>query len=172
MNSEIAPSFANAQFAKIEVPLLVEGEKPVIDLKPQDPALRNVLSQCIPSATATPTWTDSVTGLMWVKDSTSSEVTWNQASNYCSNLRLAGYSNWRLATIDELAGIYDQTPKENELVAALSDDCHVKGGVRIHSGACYSWSNSSGTAYYFGSDRGTVDNRSSYGALCVRRSGE
>ena len=33
--------FANAQFAKIEIPLLVEGEKPVIDLKPQDPALRN-----------------------------------------------------------------------------------------------------------------------------------
>jgi hypothetical protein len=58
-------------------------------------------------ATAAPTWTDKATGLMWAKDSTSSDVTWNEASNYCSNLRLAGYSNWRLATIDELAGISD-----------------------------------------------------------------
>lgn len=63
------------------------------------------------NAQAHATWTDPATGLMWAKDTNSSTVNWNQASNYCSNLRLAGHSDWRLPTIDELGGIYDSHVK-------------------------------------------------------------
>jgi hypothetical protein len=108
---------------------------------------------------------------MWAKDSTSGSVTWNQASEYCSNLRLAGYSNWRLATIDELAGIYDQTQDV--------DGCHVKGGIRFHP-YCGSWSNSTGSAsgealYFIFIEGGRytlpLDLSAEKMALCVRRSG-
>src|ERR1035437_10122075 len=49
-----------------------------------------------------PTWTDPATGLMWTKKDNGSDVDWNQASAYCSNLQLAGYKDWRLPNIEEL----------------------------------------------------------------------
>ena len=55
-------------------------------------------------------WVDSLTGLMWAaKDNGSKEVSWHKAMKYCRDLRLAGYSDWRLATIDELERIYDKS---------------------------------------------------------------
>ena len=119
-----------------------------------------------------PTWTDPATGLMWAGQDNGSDVTWNEASNYCSNLRLAGYSNWRLATNDELAGIYDETQNVN--------GWHTKGGIKL-SGCC-SWSGSAGTGltensyfnFTFLHGRG-FDTPFDYAnglALCVRRSGE
>ena len=56
-----------------------------------------------PGPQSATTWTDPATGLMWTKESNSTNVTWNQAKDYCANLHLGGYSNWRLATIDELS---------------------------------------------------------------------
>jgi len=48
-------------------------------------------------------WVDPDTGLMWAgKDNNGKDVNWRQATKYCRNLRLAGYSDWRLPTIDEL----------------------------------------------------------------------
>ena len=52
-------------------------------------------------------WIDPATGLTWTKGDNGSAVDWNQAKAYCSNLRLGGYSDWRLPTIDELQSIYD-----------------------------------------------------------------
>jgi hypothetical protein len=122
-------------------------------------------------AIALQTWTDPATGLMWTKDTSSSDVNWNQASSYCSNLRLASYSNWRLATIDELAGIYD--PTQN------ADGPSVKGGITFHKRDV--WSSSAGKAsgaawtFYFSTghrDSLQMVSRDSIHALCVRRSGE
>jgi hypothetical protein len=53
-------------------------------------------------------WTDSSTGLMWAARDNGKDVSWNKAIKYCRDLRLAGYSNWRLATVKELQGIYDK----------------------------------------------------------------
>ena len=60
---------------------------------------------------------------MWTRNG--SDVNWPQARDYCAKLTLAGYSNWRLATIDELAGIYDETQSGNS--------CHIKGGIKLHN---------------------------------------
>jgi hypothetical protein len=52
-------------------------------------------------------WTDPDTGLMWTKSDNGSDMNWYQANAYCSNLRLGGFSDWRLPTINELQAVFD-----------------------------------------------------------------
>jgi hypothetical protein len=54
-------------------------------------------------------WIDPATGLMWAGKDNGKDLTWKKAVNYCRDMRLAGYSDWRLATLDELEGIYDRS---------------------------------------------------------------
>ena len=82
------------------------------------------------------TWTDPPTGLMWAKKDSGSDITWQQATNYCRNLRLANHFDWRLASIEELQGIYD--PKANV------DGWHVKGNLQLSG---WEWSDSQGNAF-------------------------
>jgi hypothetical protein len=54
-------------------------------------------------------WIDPLTGLMWAgRDNFHKFIIYSEGTRYCHDLRLAHYSDWRLATIDELQGIYDQ----------------------------------------------------------------
>lgn len=45
---------------------------------------------------------------MWAARDNGKDLTWKQAVKYCRDLRLAGNSDWRLASIEELGGIYDR----------------------------------------------------------------
>ena len=54
-------------------------------------------------------WIDPTSGLMWAGKDNGKDVNWHKAMKYCQNLRLAGFSDWRLGTIDELFGIYDRS---------------------------------------------------------------
>jgi len=54
------------------------------------------------------TVTDRATALMWQKDGSPEGMMWSQAKEYINKLnreRFAGYSNWRLPTIEELASL-------------------------------------------------------------------
>jgi hypothetical protein len=53
-------------------------------------------------------WIDPSTGLMWAGRDNGRDVSWKKALRYCRDLRLARYSDWRLANIGELGGIYDK----------------------------------------------------------------
>ena len=53
------------------------------------------------------TITDNKTGLMWMKETASSQMNWKEALFYCENLEYAGYSDWRLPNIKELGSIVD-----------------------------------------------------------------
>jgi hypothetical protein len=86
-------------------------------------------------------WTDPATGLMWTRKDNGYALRWQPAVEYCRSLQLAGYSDWRLPSIDELKKIYNP----NAGVAcgpAGKMSCQIKGGIRLTTGVV--WSSSSG----------------------------
>ena len=77
-------------------------------------------------------WTDPATGLMWATRDNGSDVTWQGATDYCRNLQLAGHSDYRLATIDELHGIYDKNVKLfGQCCGGKKRPYHVKGNLQL-----------------------------------------
>jgi hypothetical protein len=50
---------------------------------------------------------DTQTNLMWAAKDNGSTITWANAKSYCGNYRGGGYTDWRMPTLDELAGLYD-----------------------------------------------------------------
>jgi hypothetical protein len=60
---------------------------------------------------------DTRTNLMWAAEDNGSNIIWASAKSYCLNYRGGGYTDWRMPTQDELAGLYD---KAN---AYKSSDC-------------------------------------------------
>jgi tetratricopeptide (TPR) repeat protein len=51
---------------------------------------------------------DTETNLMWAAKDNGRDVTWQEAKEYCENYRGGGYTDWRMPTQDELAGLYDK----------------------------------------------------------------
>ncbi len=61
---------------------------------------------------------DNTTGLMWQKDGSKYAYSWNEISQYIKELnqkKYAGYSDWRLPTIEELATLFKEKSQENKL---------------------------------------------------------
>ena len=86
---------------------------------------------------------DTKTGLMWgILDSRMTELytclTYEQGKLYAENLDIGGYTDWRLPTPDELAGIYNTSPAfpamedagtwywTSESHSSYSDGWHIK----------------------------------------------
>ena len=90
-------------------------------------------------------WVDPSTGLMWAGRDNGKAVTWGQAVKYCRDLRLAGYSDWRLATIDELEGLIDKNAYAPQRVANVTY-LHFNKGLKVNGGlvltAADQWSGS------------------------------
>lgn len=124
-------------------------------------------------------WIDPDTGLTWTKADNGSDINWNDAKAYCSNLRLGGYTDWRLPTIDELQSIYDPGI---DVLGYLPDVAvtwyvHVKGNLKLVN---VQWSSTQKNAREPLIFDFVTGKRSSYllgtryveHALCVRRSRE
>jgi hypothetical protein len=63
------------------------------------------------------TITDKVTGLMWQKGGSPSEMTFYDAGKYVEQLNsnlFSGYGNWRLPTMEELCSLLERDPNKNE----------------------------------------------------------
>jgi hypothetical protein len=56
-------------------------------------------------------WVDPSTMLMWAAKDNGRDVNWREAAKYCRELRLAGFSDWRLATVEELEALHDNAAK-------------------------------------------------------------
>jgi hypothetical protein len=50
---------------------------------------------------------DTQTNLMWANKDNGVGINWQDAKKYCENYRGGGYTDWRMPTQDELAGLYD-----------------------------------------------------------------
>ncbi len=74
-------------------------------------------------------WIDSSTGLMWAAKDNGKAMSWKGAVKYCRTLRVAGYSDWRLATLDELKGIYDENANAPGLAGKRAVTWHIKGNL-------------------------------------------
>jgi hypothetical protein len=111
-------------------------------------------------------WTDATTGLTWSIKDNGSSISPTQGNQYCRNLRLGGYSDWRLPTIDELEAIYDQKLRKQYKTSGpleLSDPCMLSGSTN-NSGEVWTFCFNSGSRNLGGgSGCGTSAN-----ALCVR----
>ena len=77
-------------------------------------------------------WTDPSTGLMWAAKDNGKDVSWKGATKYCHDLRLAGYSDWRLGTLAELGAIFDRKVDAPGSAGSGKDSSftyHVKGNL-------------------------------------------
>ncbi len=126
-------------------------------------------------------WADPSTGLVWAGKDNGNDVSWNKARKYCRDLRLAGYSDWRLAGMAELLSVYDRTANAPGLGVHEVEPTmwHVKGNLFL---TAYEWSSNyrmddrghpGGYAYYFDFNEGKPnDAQKGYAtykhALCVR----
>ncbi len=95
---------------------------------------------------------DTRTNLMWAAKDNGSDIQWAKAKSYCENYRGGGYTDWRMPTQDELAGLYDNTKTYR---SACGDDVHLTELIRL---TCY-WAWASETrgseAAYFDFGSGT-----------------
>ena len=70
------------------------------------------------------TVTDTVSGLMWQKETAPGEYTWKDALAYCETLSLAGHSDWRLPNKNELLSLVDYSrynPAIDPLLALVTE---------------------------------------------------
>jgi hypothetical protein len=74
---------------------------------------------------------DRVSGLMWAAKDNESDINWPGAKSYCENYRGGGYTDWRMPTQDELAGLYD---KAEGYKSACGDEAHLTELIRL---TCY-----------------------------------
>lgn len=78
-------------------------------------------------------WVDSATGLMWAAKDNGKRVSWHKATKYCRDLRLAGYRDWRLASIDELESLVNLRPYAPQSVGSV-DYLHWNGNLQVNGG--------------------------------------
>ena len=103
------------------------------------------------------TITDQATGLMWQKDGSSKKMKWSEADNYVKDLnqqRFAGFSDWRLSSLEELGTLMKSTEKriESQLYAHFIDPIFSK-----KQAWCWSSDNQSHNMLWFISfNEGTV----------------
>lgn len=120
---------------------------------------------------------DTRTNLMWAARDNGSDIDWQNAKNYCENYRGGGYTGWRMPTLDELAGLYNEGLTSSN---PPTGNCYGKYHITelIHLTCCCPWASETRgpEAAYFDFDSGhrglSRRSYSSYGRAFPVRSTE
>ncbi len=145
-------------------------------------AVSAILGRAQSSQDGKDSWADPSTGLTWAARDNGKDVSWKGAMKYSRNLRIGGFSDWRLATLAELEGIYDKNANSSGRVGKRADTWHVKGNLFLTG---HPWSSNyrsddrgrnSGYSWYFDFGDGRPSNEPSgfpypsnfRRALCLR----
>jgi hypothetical protein len=83
---------------------------------------------------------DTRTNLMWAARDNVSDINWVDAKSYCENYRGGGYTDWRMPTQDELAGLYDKSKSYK----ATQRNYDVRLTELIQLSACCPWASETG----------------------------
>jgi Protein of unknown function (DUF1566) len=90
---------------------------------------------------------DTGTGLMWAAKDNGSDIEWQDAKSYCEHYRGGSYTDWRMPTQDELAGLYDAAKTYQ---ASCGDVVHIT--KLIHLTCNWVWASTTSSTF-FGSPR-------------------
>jgi hypothetical protein len=71
------------------------------------------------------TVTDRATGLMWQKGRSDDSMVYKEAQAYARNLKLAGYSDWRLPTLEELVSLLESKETNGRYIDPVFDKKQV-----------------------------------------------
>jgi hypothetical protein len=98
---------------------------------------------------------DTKTGLMWASKDNGYNINWHDAKRYCENYRGGGYKDWRMPTIDELAGLYDKS--ESYQAKQRRYDVHLTKLIQLTT--CCLWASETRGSkaahfYFFSGHRG------------------
>jgi hypothetical protein len=80
---------------------------------------------------------DTKTNMMWAAKDNGRNINWADAKSYCENYRGGGYSDWRMPTQDELAGLYDAGKSQHQ-ECCPSIEIHVAMDM-INLTCCCPW---------------------------------
>jgi len=98
---------------------------------------------------------DTRTNLIWAAKDNGNGINWKGAKSYCENYRGGGYTDWRMPTLDELAGLYDTAKTYKSecpgLFGESGSDVHLTGLIRLTCNAPWASETygSSGGAFEF-----------------------
>jgi hypothetical protein len=96
---------------------------------------------------------DTRMNLMWAAKDNGSDINWANAKSYCENYRGGGYTDWRMPTQDELAGLYESS--KSYKATQLNYDVRLTNLIQLS--ACCSWTSEtrdSSVAAYFNFSNG------------------
>jgi hypothetical protein len=162
------PAAASSRASSAEAPVKISSEQSAPS--PKGPGTTGAVE---PSRVTPPgksaeeeIWIDANTQLMWTRRDNGWDVNWMEANEYANGLRLGGYSDWRLPTVEELERLYDP---------AARGACRIRKPFQL--GRARLWSSKrlgSQSAWFFNFKAGRqtpiheAESRF-HRALCVRR---
>lgn len=95
------------------------------------------------------TVTDNKTGLMWAEKDNGIPIHWMDAQSYCKEYRGAGYTDWRMPTVNELSSLYE--PEKNN-----SHGYHISELIETTAASCWASETYGNKAARFNFAYGTV----------------
>ncbi|MEN6639043.1 MAG: DUF1566 domain-containing protein [Smithella sp.] len=72
---------------------------------------------------------DTGTGLMWADKDNGADLNWAGAKSFCESFNAGGYTDWRMPTKNELAGLYDGSRRDGR-------GLHMASSLITLSGCC------------------------------------